>query len=109
MGERPQRIAPPRASAPDPVVAALATALEAIVRRAVERALVEYDGGPPRPEIVDRAALAIALDVCPATVSKLASEGMPRIMVGDSPRYRIADCIAWLEQRTRERKPEAAE
>ena len=103
---------PTKAAMPSPTPAAnaavrqLAEALSAVIREAVFDAFVELhaeDQSRPPPVLLDRAGLAEALHTSPATVSRLVTEGMPRIMLLDSPRYRLADVLAWLEQRTRER------
>jgi len=100
------RAAPLRAVAAAPPHTTLAVelgiALERLFRKVVIEVLSEL-AAPPRPELLDRAGLAEALHVSPATISRLVTEGLPRIMVCDSPRYRLSDCIAFLERRTHER------
>jgi len=101
------RTAPLRAVAAAPPHTTLAVelgiALERVFRKVVIEVMSEL-AAPPRPELLDRAGLAEALHVSPATISRLVTEGLPRIMVCDSPRYRLSDCIAFLERRTRERQ-----
>jgi copper oxidase (laccase) domain-containing protein len=106
---------PPRAArapappAPDSLTAALVAALRPMVEEVVHEVMLEFaeaESGQPKRELVDSATLAIMLDVCTATVLRLARQGMPRIMVGEAARYRPAACIAWLEARGR---AEAAE
>lgn len=88
--------------------AALAEALSTIIREAVFDAFAELMDGSrqakPGPVLLTRAELAAALNTSPATVSRLVAEGVPRIMLLDSPRYRLADVLAWLEARTAERR-----
>jgi hypothetical protein len=100
---KPPELTPKARAAAD----ALAQALSVVIREAVFDAFTELmDGsaqGKPPPLLLDRAGLAEALNTSPATVSRLVTEGMPRIMLLDSPRYRLDDVLAWLEQRTRER------
>jgi len=104
----------PTAALPAPMPAAraattaLAEALSTIIREAVFDAFVELMDGKreakPAPALLTRAELAAALNTSPATVSRLVNEGVPRIMLFDSPRYRLADVIAWLEARTAEQR-----
>jgi hypothetical protein len=39
--------------------------------------------------------------VCPETLDKLRKEGLPTIMVIDSPRFDFEESIAWLKARPR--------
>jgi hypothetical protein len=74
--------------------------LRALVRDEVRAALAEHTPAPVAP-YVDRRELARLLDVSPATVTRLAGEGMPCTHVGDSPRYVVAEVRAWLATRGR--------
>lgn len=58
----------------------------------------------PAPVLLDRAGVARALDVSTASVSRLVADGMPHVLVGDHARFKLADVIAWLESRSRERR-----
>lgn len=58
-----------------------------------------------RSDLLDDKAAAAMLDVSPGTLSVWRSTGryaLPFIKVGRKVRYRRADLLAWLEQRTRE-------
>ena len=55
----------------------------------------------PAPEYLTREALARALNVSTATVSRLRREGLPHVLVGDLARYKLADVHAWLQSRER--------
>jgi hypothetical protein len=110
----PSPAAPKLASVPAPTPAArgattaLAEALSTVIREAVFDAFAELMDAEraaqvPAPALISRAALADALGVCTATIAAHERQGLPRIMIGDSPRYRLADCIAWYQSRTAER------
>jgi len=86
----------------DPLTLALAQALGPIVRAAVADALAEHAAGEPaRPELLTVDAICAALSCSRATLHRLRGEGLPELRLGDSPRFRLADCIAWLETRGR--------
>lgn len=61
---------------------------------------------PQRPELLTAAELAHELRVSRSTVARLRAEGLPVVMVIESPRYRLAEVIDWLRAR---QMPEAAE
>ncbi len=90
-----------RSTGPRLVVTLTEGELSAIVRGAIEDALAEVQ--PARsPALVDRAGLARALHASVTTVGRLARRGMPAVLVGDVPRYEVAEVIAWLRSRRRE-------
>ncbi len=52
--------------------------------------------------LLDKRELARALDVSPATITRLTGEGMPHLFVGASPRYDVESVRAWLAERGRQ-------
>ena len=86
-----------------PAMAAALTVdeLRTLLRAELEEALAE-SRLVEAPVLVDRAGLARALHVSVATVGRLARLGMPAVLVGDVPRYEVAEVIAWLRSRRRE-------
>lgn len=88
------------------LAAALAPHLVAELRR--------LPAGPasaaPDQARLSRAELAQALKISTGTVDRLAKRGMPSVMVGDLPRFILADCEAWLRQeQERDRAKETAQ
>lgn len=69
------------------------------VRDAVADALCEMQPSEPSPVLVDRSGLAHALSCSLSTIDRLRSEGCPQVLVGDSPRFRVAAVVQWLEAR----------
>ncbi len=69
-----------------------------LIRAAVAEALSE-GANDQRPALLDRLGLARALGIGLATVDRLRRDGMPCVHVGDSPRFEIAPCLAWLRGR----------
>lgn len=68
--------------------------LAQVVREAVEDALSEHAGAP---ELLDRVGLARALTCSPGHVDNLRKKpGFPTVWVGEVPRFRLADVLAWL-------------
>jgi hypothetical protein len=107
--------APPRVArvpappVPDGLTAALVAALRPMVEEVVRDLLVEFaDGAPAPPELLTTEQICAALGCSRTSLHRLVLDGLPRLMLLDSPRYRLSDCVAWLETRTRERQ-EAAE
>lgn len=54
------------------------------------------DRRDPSPALVDRAGLARALGVSPASVDRLRGEGLPELRVGDAPRFELEAVLRWL-------------
>lgn len=76
--------------------------LRDLVRDAALESIVEaatVADGAPKPALLDRAGLARALSLGTSTVARLRREGMPTILVGDSPRFELEPCLAWLRGR----------
>jgi hypothetical protein len=53
-----------------------------------------------RPALLTQAQLAEQLQVSDRTVFALRRDGMPHLMIGDSPRFELPACLAWLRART---------
>ena len=73
--------------------------LRALIR---DELRADREPAPSSAPLVDRRELGRTLAVSTATVTRLTSEGMPHVFVGDSPRYSIDDVRAWLEVRGRQ-------
>lgn len=69
--------------------------LARVVRESVETALSEHSGAPA---LLDRNGLARALTCSPGHVDNLRKKGMPTVWVGESPRFELAEVLAWLRQ-----------
>lgn len=79
--------------------AALAEALRPILREVVREVVVEIALPAPVPELRNVDQICAELQCSRATLTRLRSEGLPSLTVGDSPRFRLADVVAWLERR----------
>jgi len=79
--------------------------LEALIKRAVGEALDEHREAV-RPLLLDRRGIAQALGIGTTSVDRFRKAGMPFVRLGDSPRYIVDECIAWLRG---QREPLAAE
>jgi hypothetical protein len=67
--------------------------LRALVADAVAEALSNHSG---QPALLDRTGLARALTCSPSHVDNLRKTGLPTVFLGDSPRFVLADVLAWL-------------
>jgi|GEM_PF-2629562 predicted DNA-binding transcriptional regulator AlpA len=86
----------------DPLLVMLrASDLGAVVAAAVTAALAARRPAPPTPPtpLLSRRELAAALGVSPASLDRLTRQGMPRLMVGATPRYDLAAVREWLASR----------
>jgi hypothetical protein len=81
-------------SAPS-VIVATTEQLAEFVRDAVAAALAEQREDVS-PVLMDRSGIGRALGVSPTTVDRLRREGLPCVLIGDSPRFIVASCIEWL-------------
>jgi hypothetical protein len=70
--------------------------LRLLVASAVAEAMAS---GAAPPRLLDRERLGAALGCSTAMVDKLRRAGLPSVYVGDSPRFDIEDCLAWLRAR----------
>lgn len=75
--------------------------LQAIVAEAVAAALGEQAPAGTR-RLLDRHQLGAAFSCSASKVDDLRRSGMPFLRVGESPRYDIDECIAWLSKRQKE-------
>jgi hypothetical protein len=88
-------------SAPPAVIVTTPQALATLVRDAVSEALSQvYDNG--RPLLLDRTSAASALGVGTSSVDRFRKAGMPCVLVGDTPRFIIDECLDWLRQNRRQ-------
>jgi hypothetical protein len=67
-------------------------ALEALVTRAVEKAVAACG-----PRLVDRHGIAELLGVSPSQVDALRKRGLPVVMVGQNVRFEPPAVIAWCK------------
>ena len=81
------------------VVTVTEAELAALVRAAVSEALAEHEIGEQLPALFDRTALARKLGCSPSHVDTLRAEGMPTVWLGQTPRFELAPCLAWLRER----------
>lgn len=81
-----------------PIVVLTPEQLSELVRRAVEDALAAQKQDTS-PALFDRAGIARQLGVSETTLGRLRREGLPCVMIGDSPRFDLATCLAWLRNR----------
>ena len=81
------------------VVTVTEAELAALVKAAVADALAEHDSEEPVPSLLDRSALARRLGCSPSHVDTLRAEGMPTVWLGQTPRFELEPCLAWLRDR----------
>lgn len=79
--------------------ALLPVAVGDLVDAITDRVIEVLEAQPPRPALLTRSQLARELGCCSKTVARLEGDGLPRVMLGDSPRYELAAVLAWLRQR----------
>lgn len=83
------------------LTAALRAMLGELVRDAVSDAIAELRAAEAvRPELLTVDQLCASIQVSRGTLHRLRSEGLPCVLVGDSPRFRLGAVLEWLEQRT---------
>lgn len=87
------------------VIVATAEQLAELIRAAVEEALAEQRQDLA-PALLDRAGIARALGISPSTVDRLRRDGLPCVLIGDSPRFLAAECVSWLLENRRPQLPE---
>jgi hypothetical protein len=88
-------------------VVTTAEQLTALIHEAVQDALGEREGSQ-EPLLLERNGIARALGVGISTVDRLRKAGMPSICIGDSPRFLIQECLAWLQENRRSETSEDA-
>jgi hypothetical protein len=81
-----------------PVVVITPEELLSMVRAVVSEAFADQRE-EIAPALLDRVTAARFLGVGTSTIDRLRREGLPCIMIGDSPRFEGAACIEWLRQR----------
>lgn len=69
--------------------------LRALVAEAVTEALAEHEPAEP-PALLTTDQLRLALQVSRSTLYLLRERGMPTTYVLDSPRFQLAEVLAWL-------------
>lgn len=84
---------------PNQLVVVSVDALKSLVKAAVTEALAEHQSGDSAPELLGRTDAARSLGVSTSMLDRLRKEGMPCVRLGDSPRFRISDCVTWLQGR----------
>jgi hypothetical protein len=93
-----ERVEPAAANdMPAGMVLTTTTQLAELIRNAVSEAQ-ENAPAQAAPRLLDRVELARALACSPSQVDKLRRRGMPHIRVGESPRFEVDACLAWLRQ-----------
>jgi hypothetical protein len=81
--------------------------LAALVKTAVCEALAELRD-EPTPALLDRTGIARALGIGLTTVDRLRRDGLPCVLIGDSPRFEVNACVEWLRRHHRHPTQEAA-
>jgi len=76
--------------------------LDALIRDAVAAELADRREDV-RPALLDRKGIAQALGIGTTSVDRFRKDGMPFIWLGESPRYIVEECIAWLRENQRGR------
>jgi hypothetical protein len=82
-----------------PLVVLTPEQLAELVKRAVQDALAEHQPSAPAPALFDRTGIAQRLGLGTTTVDRLRRDGMPCVFIGDSPRFELAECLAWIRGR----------
>lgn len=93
MGERVGTGAPENDNAPAFTVTR--GELTELVRSAVAEALTERQAAPL---LLDREGLAAVLGCSSSLIDKLRRRGMPSVRLGDSPRFELEACLAWVRK-----------
>lgn len=91
---------PARDRAPVPADRITATLSVGELREIFRAELAELELSTPPRALLTRAELAEQLACCDRTIMRLEREGLPRVQLGDSPRYRLEHVLSWLEQRS---------
>jgi len=94
-----------RAGTAPAVIVTTPQALAALVRDAVSEALndARQNAGPL---LLDRTSAARALGVGTSSIDRFRKAGLPCVWVGDTPRFIVDECVAWLREHRREQPPE---
>lgn len=76
--------------------------LEQVAERSAIKALEAFEQRPhsePKPALIDQSGLARELGVSTRTVFAMRQQGLPVVMVCDSPRFELPEVLAWLRSR----------
>lgn len=89
-------------SPPTKLVVIDPTELVGLVRDAVVEAIADVPrAASSLSALLDRKALATALDVSPAAVDRLRNEpNFPELRIGDAPRFELDRVLEWLRARS---------
>lgn len=85
-----------------PVAALTVEQFEQLMADALASARAMAEAEPPGPVLLDREGLARALGCSTGTVDKLRKQGLPERRLGDSPRFVLAEVLAWLPSTPRQ-------
>jgi hypothetical protein len=81
------------------------SAIQSAVREALQRELPSaladaLEGSKPQQlQLATREQCAKALNISTRSLDTLRGKGLPTVMVLDSPRFDIGECVAWLRAR----------
>ncbi len=80
--------------------------LQAFFRDELLPLLVEsIQAQPEQPALLDKRRLAEALCISKSTIDRQVKRGLPYVRLGDSKRFDLAACVAWLRAQTGEPTP----
>jgi hypothetical protein len=79
--------------------------LRALVAEAVAEALADRPPEAATPALLTQRQLAKTLNVSERSVYSFRSEGMPHLMIGESPRFALVECLAWFRTRQDKNSP----
>jgi len=80
-------------------IAVIVSMIRAAAAEGAADAISELVPQEPPPALLDRPGLARELGVSPSTVDRLRKEGLPVVMVCESPRFELAAVLSWLRSR----------
>jgi hypothetical protein len=82
------------------VIVTTPEALDMVVRNAVREAL-HAERQDARPLLLDRTSVARVLGVGTSTIDRFRKAKMPCVWIGDSPRFIVDECLAWVRANRR--------
>ena len=85
---------------PSAVIVTTPEALAALVREAVAEVMNETHQNAG-PLLLDRTSAARALGIGTSSIDRFRKAGMPCVWVGDTPRFIVEECLAWLREHRR--------
>jgi hypothetical protein len=72
-----------------------------VLREIVAEACAEaLEGQPDRPALHTIEGICAALQISRPTLARLRADGLPTIIVGDSPRYKLDEVLEWLRNQS---------